>query len=84
MVNLNLAIKFSETDGAELDNVKVTIKNSAGEQVVDTNSNGALLLAKLPDGNYSLEATWHGKTLKREITLSSLEQSKVVLIWDDE
>ena len=82
MVNLNLAIKFSQTGGAEPDNVDVTIKDSAGKDVVDTKSDGGLLFTKLPEGNYSIEATWHGKTLKREVNLSSLGQSKVTLNWD--
>jgi hypothetical protein len=84
MVDLNLAIKFSAASGAEPENVNVTIRDSAGKNVVDTQSDGSLLFAKLPEGNYSIAATWHGKTLKREVTLSSLGQSKVALNWNDD
>jgi len=79
-----LAIKFALTDGAEPDNVEIAIQNSAGEQVVDTRSDGALLFTKLPEGDYSVEATWRDKTIKRDVTLSSFAQSKLAITWDDE
>ena len=84
ITDANLAIKFSLTDGAEPDNVEIAIKNSAGKQVVDTRSDGALLFTKLPEGDYSVEATWRDKTIKRDVTLSSFGQSKLAITWDDE
>ena len=84
IIDGNLAIKFALSDGAEPDNVDIVIKNSTGKQVVETRSDGALLFTKLPEGDYSIEATWRGKTIKRDVTLSSLAQSKVALTWDDE
>ena len=83
-IDANLAIKFALTDGAEPDNVEIAITNSTGKQVVATRSDGALLFTKLPEGDYSIEATWRGKTIKREVTLSLLEQSKLAINWDDE
>lgn len=83
-IDANLAIKFSLPDGAEPGDVVIAIKNSAGEQVVDTLSDGALLFTKLPEGDYSVEATWHGKTIKRDVTLSSLAQLRLAINWDDE
>ena len=84
IIDGNLAIKFALTDGAEPDNVGIVIKDSTGKQVVETRSDAALLFTKLPEGDYFIEATWRGKTIKRDVTLSSLGQSKLAITWDDE
>lgn len=84
IIDANLAIKFSLTDGTQPDGIEIAIKDAAGKQVVDTRSDRPLLFTKLPEGNYSIEATWRATTIKREVTLSSATQAKLAIEWDDE
>ena len=83
MMNDNLALKFSLANGKP-DDVVVLIKDSAGRQVVDTRSDGPLLFAKLPEGDYTIEAELGGKVVVRRVTLSSYEQSKLYINWGDD
>jgi hypothetical protein len=83
MMNDNLALKFSLANGKP-DDVVVLIKDSAGRQVVDTRSDGPLLFAKLPAGDYTIEAELGGKVVVRSVTLSSYEQSKLYINWGDD
>jgi hypothetical protein len=80
----NLAIKFIQTDGATPDNVEIAINSSTGEQVVDTRSDDALIFFKLPAGDYTVEFTWRGTNVKRNVTLSTIAQSKLAITWDQE
>jgi hypothetical protein len=84
IIDANLAIKFSLTDGSQPDGIEIVIKDAAGKQVVDTRADRPLLLTKLPEGNYSVEATWRAMTIKRDVTLSSATQAKLTIEWDDE
>jgi hypothetical protein len=83
IIDANLAIKFSLTDGTQPDGIEITVKNAAGQQAFDTRTDGPLLFTRLPEGNYSIEATWRDTTIKRDVTLSSVTQAKLTINWDD-
>jgi predicted metalloprotease with PDZ domain len=68
----NLKLTFARKgSGAYLFGVKVVVRNKQGRVVVDTTASGPLLLAKLPDGEYSVAATEHDVTLSQTIAIKS-------------
>ena len=69
--NYPLSMVFSAgKDNEYLADVHVTIKDKAGTTLLDTVSNGPIMLAKVPAGKYSLTAEMDGKTLHRTAMVS--------------
>ena len=63
-----------------ISDVQVIIKDASGIIVLETITNGPYLLAKLPPGKYTLDATYKGDTLHRNIILQK-EHKKISLLW---
>lgn len=63
-----------------LSDVHITIKDASGLTVLKTVTRGPYLLAKLPPGRYSLDATYEGKTLHQDLNLQK-EHKKITLLW---
>ena len=66
---------------AYLANVPVTIKNAAGTMLLKTRSDGPYLLAKLPDGHYTVTAEHAGKTETRKLDVEAGKHRMVVFNW---
>jgi len=62
-------------------NVKVKITNHEGKLVLETLSQGPLLLAKLPPGKYSVTAEFRGETKTRSVNLAEKRHRRVVFEW---
>ena len=61
--------------------IPVTIKDQAGKVVLDTRSDGPLMLAKLPDGKYTITAENSGKSELRHVTVAQGKHRTVVFRW---
>jgi hypothetical protein len=61
--NFNLKMVFALNSGEYLADVKVTVVDAANKVVLDTMSEGPLLLARLPPGSYQVNATY-GRTVE--------------------
>jgi hypothetical protein len=61
--------------------IPVTIKDQTGKVVLDTRSNGPLMLAKLPDGKYTIKAEEAGKSELRQVTIAQGKHRTVVFRW---
>jgi len=83
--NYPLALEFVRNgeSGAEfLANVNVTIKDRQGNVLLDTESDGPLFLAKLPDGNYKVTAAAEaGAPKERDIVVTGRKHEHVVFVW---
>ncbi len=64
-----------------LANVEVTIKELRGGTALRTYSDGPFLLAKLPDGKYTVTATDEGKSQTREVTIAAGKPERLVFAW---
>jgi hypothetical protein len=64
-----------------LANVEVTIADHGGNTTLTTSSTGPFLLAKLPDGKYTVRATENGKTETRHVTVASGKPERIVFSW---
>jgi hypothetical protein len=64
-----------------ISDVQIIIKDALGNTVLDTTADGPYLLVKLPDGKYSLDATYNSITLHRNFNLQKGPGKKVALVW---
>ncbi len=79
--DFNLKLVFANTSGAYLSDVKVTIVDGSGHVVLDTTSEGPLLMAKLPAGGYRVDATFGGHSESRKIIVAPNKLVTVDLRW---
>jgi hypothetical protein len=79
--DFNLRLVLANTSGAYLGDVKVTIFDASGQVVLDATSEGPLLMAKLPAGDYRVDATFGGHPKSSKITLAVKTLRTVDLRW---
>jgi hypothetical protein len=81
-LELEFAVRAKPHDDfiAEVD---VNIMNAQGHAVLSTTATGPFLLAKLPPGHYHIQATVEGKTLQRQVEVSSAHR-RVFFEWPAE
>ena len=65
--NFNLKLVFAVADGKFLANVRVVVSDAQGRKLVEHVADGPFFLANLPAGEYSVAATFAGKTQTRRI-----------------
>jgi len=65
----------------EIANVEWSIRNTTGQTLADARSTGPMVLASLPDGRYTVTATYDGKALTRDVTVQKGKHDRVVLEW---
>ncbi|HTS20976.1 MAG TPA: carboxypeptidase regulatory-like domain-containing protein [Casimicrobiaceae bacterium] len=63
--------------------VPVTIKDHAGNVVLDASSYGPLMLAKLPDGEYTVSARYAGRTETLEADVENGKHTMLAFDWQD-
>jgi hypothetical protein len=79
--DFNLKLVFANTSGAYLSDVKVAIVDASGHVVLDTTSEGPLLMAKLPAGAYRVDATFSGHPESRKIIVAGNKLVTVDFRW---
>lgn len=79
----NLKLTFARKgSGAYLADVKVVVRNKQGTVVIDTVASGPLLLARLPDGDYSVSATERDVTLTQNVAIKGKARRDWVFRFD--
>ena len=66
------------TTGAYVADAAVVIRDAQGREVLNTRTDGPLLLARLPAGKYSVSAEWNGVRKRANIDLSGSVRRHVV------
>ena len=61
--------------------VQVTITDRTGKVVLDARSNGPFMLARLPDGQYTISADNTGRVETRRVTVERGKHRTVVFEW---
>lgn len=80
--NYPLSLVFSAGKKAEyVAGVSVDVKNPAGKAVLDTTSDGPIMLIKVPAGKYRIVATRHGKALHRTVLVKAKGDRQVSFHW---
>ncbi|MEW5710527.1 MAG: carboxypeptidase-like regulatory domain-containing protein [Pseudomonadota bacterium] len=80
-----LSLLFVERGGPNtwhyLANVRVTIKDAAGKTLLETAAEGPFLLARLPEGRYTVIAEMYGKPVTRRADLTGGKRAQLVFEW---
>jgi hypothetical protein len=74
-------VKRAKPNDEFLADVSVTIKDRDGKTALHTISNGPYLLARLPDGKYSVSVEARGMTKTREIVVAQGQPEHVIFEW---
>lgn len=61
--------------------VDVVVIDDRGAGVLAVRSDGPYLLAKLPDGDYTVRATYFGHTLERDVRVAAAASARVAFVW---
>jgi len=81
--NYPLSLVFSAgKDNAFLADIKVTIRDHTGKEVLSTTSAGPIMLIKLPAGRYKIDAQrGDGKHLHRTVQVAGHGDRRVAFHW---
>src|SRR6202171_2795660 len=63
--------------------VKIDIRDQRGATVLSTTSDGPILLAKLPPGRYTVNATKNGASQQRDIVVGSGARQRVMFSFPE-
>jgi hypothetical protein len=77
----NLAITNADRAGAFTAGTSLTIRAKSGSDVLNVASSGPLLYAKLPPGNYVMDATNDGVHRTRDVTVPASGSVEIHLTW---
>ena len=67
--NANVKMVFALNTGNYVSDVQVKVTDSQGRLVIDDTSNGPWLLARLPAGSYTANATFNGSTVTHKFSV---------------
>ena len=67
--NANLKMVFALNTGNYVSDVQVKVMDSAGRTVIEDTSNGPWLLARLPAGSYTANATYNGHAVTQKFSV---------------
>ncbi len=75
-------VTAAERSGAYLAEVRMKVIDTRDAKVVlDTTMKGPWLFAQLPAGNYTLEATYGGKTVTKTVAIPDAGQREAYFYW---
>jgi hypothetical protein len=77
----NLKLICAREDGAFVSDVQITVKDKAGAIILQATSDGPLFYAKLPPGNYLVEAIYESVARQSEVAVAATGQGVVDLRW---
>jgi hypothetical protein len=78
---LEFVRKAAQHDGHIAD-VDVSVIDGEGRDVLAVRSDGPYLLAKLPDGEYTVRATYFGHTLEQTVRVAAGASARAVFVWE--
>jgi hypothetical protein len=77
----NLKLVFSLVQGKYVANVKVVVSDTKGRRLLEHVADGPFFMARLPAGEYSVAATYAGKTQTRKIGVAANRLRTEYLRW---
>lgn len=80
----NLKVTFALQSGDYLSAVAVRIVDAGGRTVLETTSEGPIMLVRLPAGRYEFAATVGGRELKQRLSVVAGRTATAVFRWPAE
>ena len=77
----NLKLVFTQVDGKFVASVKVVVSDAKGRKLLEHVADGPFFMARLPAGQYSVAATYAGKTQTRKIEVAANRMRTEHLRW---
>ncbi len=81
----SLLIEMSEIDGSGrgvwIAGINIRVLNANQQTIVETVCDGPLMLLNAPSGQYTVEASYQDKLLKRSVVLKEGDPQKLSLFW---
>jgi len=77
----NLKLVFTLNEGNYVAGVDVAVKDGKGATVVQDVADGPFFMARLPSGQYSVVATYEGKTVTRKVQVGAKGLRTEYLRW---
>src|SRR5690554_4332307 len=84
MPDYPLALMFSASDGARsayVSKVQVVVRDQYDATVLNVESQGPFLLARLQPGTYQVHATYRNQTQSRPVTVVDNKNTRMVFEW---
>ena len=77
-------VLVQQVDGKEIyiADVNISLHNAQQEEVLYVVTDGPFLFVNLPDGKYTINATYHDIQQTKQVNISK-KHSRVVMLWDD-
>ncbi|MCX7142742.1 MAG: carboxypeptidase regulatory-like domain-containing protein [Proteobacteria bacterium] len=80
--DFNLSLLFAQSKRGEfVSDVRVSVADKAGRAVLEAESDGPMLLARLPAGAYKVSAEYGGKVLVRTVKVDAKGVTRVGFVW---
>ena len=80
--DFSLSLLFAQTKRGEfVSDVRVSVADKAGRAVLEAESDGPMLLARLPAGAYKVSAEYGGKVLVRTVKVDAKGVTRVGFVW---
>lgn len=79
--DFNVRVLMAEKSGAYVSDVRLTIVDGKGNRVLDVVNAGPYLLAKLPKGNYRVNASYDGRSQDKPLAVRDGAPAMVSLYW---
>jgi len=74
-------VLLAEKSGTYVAGVRVVISDAGGTKVLEVESAGPYLLAKLPEGNYRIAVTYGGQARQQDFVVQSGRAHEFVFRW---
>ncbi len=74
-------LQNKKVPAASMTSVPISIKDHTGKVILDARSDGPFLLAKLPNGQYTITAQNAGKTETRKVNIEHGKHKTVMFDW---
>jgi hypothetical protein len=79
-----LSMEFAETRGGHADylaGVDVVVRDASGRTALQATTDGPFMLAQLPPGRYTIEASLDGNTKRESVTIKDGAPAHATIVW---
>ena len=77
----NVRVLLAEKSGAYVTGVRVVVSEASGTKVLEVESAGPYLLAKLPEGNYRISVIYDGQAQQQDFVVQAGRALEFVFRW---